>query len=60
LRQRQTEKNDVNDSVQISPDIKPKTYIINRITSKIIKEMPNELNETGHPVIFRMFFEFLN
>lgn len=54
-RQRQNENIDVDDSVQISPHIKQKPYVINRITSKVVKEVPNELNETGHPVIFRKF-----
>lgn len=59
LRQRKVEKtdiDDIDDFVQISPIIKEKPYHKNKDSTKIVKELPSLTNETGRPVIFRMFY----
>jgi hypothetical protein len=58
LRQRKVEKtdiDDIDDFVQISPIIKEKPYYINKDSAKLVQELPSLINETAHPVIFRMF-----
>ena len=61
LRQRQVPKTDIIDDidgfVQIPPIKQERLYSTNRDTSESIDDLSPVLNETGHPVIFRMLMK---
>lgn len=60
LRHRKIQKTDVDDIddyVQIPPIIQEKPYHINKDSSKSASELQSTTNETGHPIIYSMFFK---